>query len=100
MTPAEIDALAKRAAATLPMPSGAGFDIQVPSLSSMIAVGEMGEALKGAFARIAQLEAELAKEKGGWDAFYKLRKSVGEERYPHLTGDIKASSAQNKSESP
>jgi hypothetical protein len=30
--------------------------------------------------RIRDLEAALAKEKGGWDAFYKLRKSVGEDR--------------------
>jgi hypothetical protein len=39
-------------------------------------------------ARIRELEAALAKEKGGWDAFYKLRKSVGENRYPGMTAEV------------
>jgi hypothetical protein len=38
--------------------------------------------------RIGELEAALAKEKGGWDAFYKLRKSVGEDRYPGMTAEV------------
>ena len=38
--------------------------------------------------RIRDLEAALAKEKGGWDAFYKLRKSVGEDRYPGMTAEV------------
>jgi hypothetical protein len=40
---------------------------------------------------VARLEAALAKEKGGWDAFYKLRKSVGEDRYPGMTAEVTAS---------
>jgi hypothetical protein len=41
--------------------------------------------------RCEALEAALAKEKGGWDAFYKLRRSVGEERYSGMAGEVTAS---------
>jgi len=40
--------------------------------------------------RIAQLEAALAKEKGGWDAFLKLRKSVAERDFPGMTAEVTA----------
>lgn len=40
--------------------------------------------------RMSELEAALTKEKGGWDAFYKLRRSVGEDRYPGMTGEVTA----------
>lgn len=46
--------------------------------------------------RVAELETALANEKGGWDAFYKLRKSVGEGRYPGVTGEVKASAAETE----
>ena len=44
--------------------------------------------------RIAELEAELAKERGGWDAFLKLRKSVAGRDFPGLTGEIRTSDAE------
>lgn len=50
--------------------------------------------------RIGKLEAALAKEKGGWDAFYKLRKSVGEDRYPGLTGEMTASETRKETQMP
>jgi hypothetical protein len=49
-------------------------------------------ALKRGAARIRELEAELAKEKGGWKAFYKLRKAVGEARYPGMIAEVTARS--------
>ncbi len=41
---------------------------------------------------VAVLEKALAKEKGGWDAFYRLRKSVAEARYPGMTNEVKGKS--------
>lgn len=48
--------------------------------------------------RIGELEESLAKEKGGWDAFYKLRRSVGEDRYPGMTEEVTAQQRTGKSE--
>jgi hypothetical protein len=31
-------------------------------------------------------------EKAGWDAFYRLRKSIAEGRYPGMTGEIRSQS--------
>lgn len=44
------------------------------------------------------LRVDLAKEKGGWDAFYKLRKAVGEDRYPGMTGEVKATDTAPRAE--
>jgi len=34
---------------------------------------------------------------GGWDAFYKLRKAVGEDRYPGMNGEIHAADTTGES---
>jgi len=37
---------------------------------------------------LAHAEALEAQAVAGWDAFYKLRKAVGEDRYPGMTGEV------------
>lgn len=39
---------------------------------------------------INQIETLTKQRDEGWDAFYKLRKAVGEERYPGMTGKVRA----------
>lgn len=53
-------------------------------------VAAVQEAVAPLVAENKALAADLAKEKGGWDAFYKLRRSVGEDRYPGMTGEVTA----------
>jgi hypothetical protein len=58
---------------------------------------ELAEQCASYALRIMELETRLAEAEqdrdAGWDAFYKLRKAVGEDRYPGLTNVVRATAS-------